>query len=76
MKYKFWILKQLKIDKLKKFSPPRHIKILKGEGAKIATVIFKMDNFGTRNFDGAKPDIINQNGTNLELLNIGVKFDR
>ena len=47
-----------------------------GEGAKIATVIFKMDNFGTRNFDGAKPDIINQNGTNLALLNIGVKFDR
>ena len=46
-----------------------------GEGAKI-TVIFKMDNFGTRNFDGAKPDIINQNGTNLALLNIGVKFDR
>ena len=35
-----------------------------------------MDNFGTRNFDGAKPDIINQNGTNLALLNIGVKFDR
>ena len=49
---------------------------IKGEGAKIATVIFKMDNFGTRNFDGAKPDIINQNGTNLALLNIGVKFDR
>ena len=48
----------------------------KGEGAKIATVIFKMDNFGTRNFDGAKPDIINQNGTNLALLNISVKFDR
>ena len=46
------------------------------EGVKIATVIFKMDNFGTRNFDGAKPDIINQNGTNLALLNIGVKFDR
>ena len=37
----------------------------KGEVAKIVTVIFKMDNFGTRNFDGAKPDIINQNGTNL-----------
>ena len=52
-----------------------YIKFL-GEGAKIATVIFKMDNFGTRNFDGAKPDIINQNGTNLALLNIGVKFDR
>ena len=49
--------------------------IFKGEGAKIATVIFKMDNFGTRNFNGAKPDIINQNGTNLALLNIGVKFD-
>ena len=47
-----------------------------GEGAKIATVIFKMDNFGTRNFDGAKLDIINQNGTNIELLNISVKFDR
>ena len=46
-----------------------------GEWAKIATVIFKMDNFGTRNFNDAKPDIINQNGTNLTLLNIGVKFD-
>ena len=35
-----------------------------------------MDNFGIRNFDGAKPDIINQNGTNLTFLNIGVNFDR
>ena len=50
--------------------------ISKGEGAKIATVILQMDNFGTRNFDGAKPYIINQNGTNLALLNRGVKFDR
>ena len=41
-----------------------------GEGAKIATVISQMDNFDTRNFDGAKPDIINQNGTNLALLNM------
>ena len=49
---------------------------LKGEGAKIATVILQMDNFSTRNFDGAKPYIINQNGTNLALLNRGVKFDR
>ena len=48
----------------------------KGEGAKIATVILQMDNFGTRNFDGAKPFIINQNGTNLALSNRGVKFDR
>ena len=47
-----------------------------GEGAKIATVISQMDNFDTRNFDGAKPDIINQNGTNLALSNRGVKFDR
>ena len=50
--------------------------IKKGEGAQIATVISKMDNFGTRNFDGAKPFIINQNGTNLALSNRGVKFDR
>ena len=34
-----------------------------------------MDNFGTRNFDGATPESINQNETNLALLNIGVKFD-
>ena len=47
-----------------------------GEGAKIATVILQMDNFGTRNFDGAKPYIRKQNGTNLALLNRGVKFDR
>ena len=37
----------------------------KGEGAKLATVIFQMDNFGTRKLDDAKPDIIKQNGTNL-----------
>ena len=37
----------------------------KGEGAKLATVNFQMDNFGTRKLDGAKPYIINQNGTNL-----------
>ena len=36
-----------------------------GEGAKLATVIFQMDNFDTRKLDGAKPDIIKQNGTNL-----------
>ena len=36
-----------------------------GEGAKLATVIFQMDNFSTRKLDGAKPDIIKQNGTNL-----------
>ena len=47
-----------------------------GEGAKLATVISQMDNFGTRKLDGVKPDIINQNGTNLTLLNICVKFDR
>ena len=34
-----------------------------------------MDNFDTRNFGGAKPNIINQNETNLALLNICVKFD-
>ena len=52
-----------------------YIFLIKGEGTKIATIIFQMDNFGTRNLDGAKLDIINQNGTNLALLNIGVKFD-
>ena len=31
----------------------------KGEGAKLATVNFQMDNFGTRKLDGAKPYIIN-----------------
>ena len=36
-----------------------------GEGAKLATVNFQMDNFSTRKLDGAKPYIINQNGTNL-----------
>ena len=36
-----------------------------GEKAKIATVILQMNNFDTRNFDGAKPYIINKNGTNL-----------
>ena len=38
---------------------------LVGEGAKLATVNFQMDNFGTRKLDGAKPYIINQNETNL-----------
>ena len=50
--------------------------VQKGKGAKIATVIAKMDNFGTRNFEGAKPYTINQNGANLVILKIGVKFDR
>ena len=50
--------------------------IFLGKGAKIATVIAKMDNFGTRNFEGAKPYTINQNGANLVILKIGVKFDR
>ena len=36
-----------------------------GEGAKLATIIFQMNNFSTRKLDGAKPDIIKQNGTNL-----------
>ena len=36
-----------------------------GEGAKLATVNFQMDNFDTRKLDGAKPDIIKQNETNL-----------
>ena len=35
-----------------------------------------MDNSDTRKLDGAKPYIINQNGTNLALSNRGVKFDR
>ena len=42
-----------------------YIYIYMGKGAKIATVISQMDNFDTRNFDGAKLDIINQNGTIL-----------
>ena len=36
-----------------------------GEGAKLATVNFQMDNFGTLKLDGAKPYIVNKNGTNL-----------
>ena len=36
-----------------------------GEGAKLATVNFQMDNFGTPKLDGAKPYIVNKNGTNL-----------
>ena len=38
-----------------------------GEGAKLVTVIFQMENFGTRKLDGAKPDIIKQNETNLVM---------
>ena len=38
---------------------------IKGEGAKLATVNFQMDNFGTRKLDGAKPYIINKNGAKL-----------
>ena len=40
---------------------------IKGKGAKLATVNFQMDNFSTRKLDGAKPYIINQNGTNLAM---------
>ena len=36
-----------------------------GEGAKLATVNFQMDNFGTLKLDGAKPYIVNKNRTNL-----------
>ena len=36
-----------------------------GEGAKLATVNFQMDNSGTPKLDGAKPYIINQNETKL-----------
>ena len=36
-----------------------------GKGAKLATVNFQMDNFGTPKLDGAKPYIVNKNGTNL-----------
>ena len=39
-----------------------------GKGAKLATVIFQMDNFGARKLDGAKPDIIKQNETSLATL--------
>ena len=38
---------------------------IKGEGAKLATVNFQMDNFGTPKLDGAKPYIVNKNKTNL-----------
>ena len=47
-----------------------------GEGAKLTTVNFQMDNSGTRKLDSAKPYITNKNGTNLALSNRGVKFDR
>ena len=50
-------------DKFNEFL--KHVVWLKGEGAKLANIIFQMDNFGTRKLDGAKPYIINQNGTNL-----------
>ena len=37
----------------------------KGEGAKLTTVNFRMDNSGTPKLDGVKPYIVNKNGTNL-----------
>ena len=42
-----------------------HAQKLKGKGAKLATVNFQMDNFSTPKLDGAKPYIVNKNGTNL-----------
>ena len=47
-----------------------------GEGAKLATVNFQMDNSGTRKLNGAKPYIVNQNGANVTFSTKGVKFDR
>ena len=39
--------------------------VTKGEGAKLVTVNFKMDNSSTPKMDGTKPSIVNENGTNL-----------
>ena len=36
-----------------------------GEGAKLATVNFQIDNSDIPKLDGAKPYILNENGTNL-----------
>ena len=44
------------------------INFVKGEGAKLAIVNFQMDNSGTIKLDGAKPYIVNKNGTNLASL--------
>ena len=38
---------------------------LKGDGAKLATVNFQMDNSDTRKLNRAKPYIVNRNETNL-----------
>ena len=38
---------------------------IKGECAKLDTVNFQMDNSGTPKLDGAKPSIVNKNGTDL-----------
>ena len=47
-----------------------------GEGAKLATVNFQMDNSGTRKLNEAKPCIVNQNEANVTFSTKGVKFDR
>ena len=41
---------------------------IKGEGAKLATVNFQMDNSGTPKLDGAKSYIVNQNGAKVTSL--------
>ena len=47
-----------------------------GEGAKLVTVNFQMDNSDTRKLNGAKQYIVNQNGANVTFSTKGVKFDR
>ena len=49
---------------------------MKGEGAKLATVNFQMDNSVTYKLNETKPYIVNQNGANVAFLTKGVKFDR
>ena len=40
----------------------------KGEGAKLATLNFQLDNSSTRKLNRAKSYIVNKNGTNLASL--------
>ena len=42
-----------------------------GEGAKLATVNFQMNNSGTRKLNGAKSYNVNQNGTNVTFSTKG-----
>ena len=46
-----------------------------GKGAKIASVNFKKETWGTNKFKGAKPYSVKQNEANVTFLNRGVKFD-